>query len=252
MNKILFIGRFNETTKRIHGELSGKYQIQLCSDNVSIAVSMLGMYGPDLVLLNLEGLNDGHTELLQKLVSREEEIPVITIGSEEDRIPFLDFYQQKRICHVDISVNCETLLTQIQGVLMADMDAIGELATADVSQGKYVLLVDDSPVILRGMKQMLEGTYRVGMVTSGEQALKALQKQKPDAIILDYEMPGCDGKETLEMIRAQEDTKDIPVVFLTGHGDAEHIRSVLDLNPAAYFLKPPKADKILEILSQLI
>lgn len=252
MNKILFIGRFNETTKRIHGELSESFQIQLCSDNVAIAISMLGMYGPDLVLLNLEGLNEGHTELFQELVSREEEIPVITIGSEEDRIPFLDYYQQKRIYHVDISVNYETLLAQIQGVLMADMDAIGELASADASQRKYVLLVDDSPVILRGMKQMLEGSYRIGMVTSGEQAMKALQKQKPDAIILDYEMPGCDGKETLEMIRGQEDTKDIPVVFLTGHGDAEHIRSVLDLNPAAYFLKPPKADKILEILSQLI
>lgn len=82
--------------------------------------------------------------------------------------------------------------------------------------------------------------------------MKALAKQKPDAIILDYEMPGCDGRETLAMIRAQEETKDIPVVFLTGHGDAEHIRSVLDLNPSAYFLKPPKAEKILEILSQLV
>ena len=54
------------------------------------------------------------------------------------------------------------------------------------------------------------------------------------------------------MIRSKEATKDIPVVFLTGHGDAEHIRSVLDLNPSAYFLKPPKADKILEVLGQLL
>lgn len=252
MNKILFIGRFNETTKRIHAILAEQYQIQLCSDNVSIATSMLGMYGPDLVLVNLEGLEDGHKELFQTLVTNEEELPVITVGTEDDRIPFLDFYQHKCIQHIDVNVDKDTFMAQMNGVLMADMDAIGELDASQELQRKYVLLVDDSPVILRGMKQMLENEYRVGMVTSGEQAMKALAKQKPDAIILDYEMPGCDGRETLAMIRAQEETKDIPVVFLTGHGDAEHIRSVLDLNPSAYFLKPPKAEKILEILSQLV
>ena len=66
MNKILFIGRFNETTKRIHGELSQGFQIQLCSDNVAIATSMLGMYGPDLVLLNLEGMGEHHVELCRE------------------------------------------------------------------------------------------------------------------------------------------------------------------------------------------
>ena len=252
MSKILFIGRFNETTKRIHGELSESFQMQLCSDNVAIATSMLGMYGPDLVLLNLEGLGGGHKALFQELISRKEEIPVISIGTEAERELFREFYQQEGIHHVLSPVDKEVLLAEIRSLLTADMEATGDDLSSDMSQRKYVLLVDDSPVILRGMKQMLEDTYRVGMVTSGEQAMKAIGKQKPDVIILDYEMPGCNGKETLEMIRAQEDTKDIPVVFLTGHGDAEHIRSVLDLNPAAYFLKPPKAEKILEILGQLI
>lgn len=252
MNKILFIGRFNETTKRIHGELSESFQIQLCSDNVAIATRMLGMYGPDLVLLNLEGLSENHVELFRELSSGEDEIPVITIGSETEKAPFADFYQQDCMHHMNSPVESEALQTEIRRVLAADMEAIGDFLTQDATQRKYVLLVDDSPVILRGMKQMLEDTYRVGMVTSGEQALKAIHKQKPDAIILDYEMPGCNGKETLEMIRAEEDTRDIPVVFLTGHGDADHIRSVLDLNPSAYFLKPPKAEKIREILGQLI
>lgn len=252
MNKILFIGRFNETTKRIHGELSESFQIQLCSDNVAIATSMLGMYGPDLVLLNLEGLGESHVELFRELSSREDKIPVISIGSETEKAPFVDFYGQDCMHHINSPADSETLQTEIRRVLAADMEAIGDFPAQDVSQRKYVLLVDDSPVILRGMKQMLEDTYRVGMVTSGDQAVKAIHKQKPDAIILDYEMPGCNGKETLEIIRAQEDTRDIPVVFLTGHGDAEHIRSVLDLNPSAYFLKPPKAEKIREILSQLI
>lgn len=65
-------------------------------------------------------------------------------------------------------------------------------------------------------------------------------------------MPDCDGKENLELNPLKGSDQGIPVVFLTGHGDAEHIRSVLDLNPSAYFLKPPKADKILEVLGQLL
>ena len=107
-------------------------------------------------------------------------------------------------------------------------------------------------MMLRSMKQMLEERYQVTLATSGQQALTMIDKRQPDLVVLDYEMPDCDGKETLELIRSKEATKDIPVVFLTGHGDAEHIRSVLDLNPSAHFLKPPKADKILEVLGQLL
>lgn len=49
-----------------------------------------------------------------------------------------------------------------------------------------------------------------------------------DLIFLDYEMPICDGKMTLEMIRELEESKDIPVVFLTGVSDKEHIAAVLE------------------------
>ena len=73
-----------------------------------------------------------------------------------------------------------------------------------------------------------------------------MAKKRPDVILLDYEMPVCDGKQTLEMIRSDEDTKDIPVIFLTGLGDMEHIKSVLALKPAAYILKPANKDSLME------
>ena len=54
MKKVLFVGHFNDQTKQIQKELSKFVSIQLCSDNVTIAESMMGIYEPDLVLVNVE------------------------------------------------------------------------------------------------------------------------------------------------------------------------------------------------------
>ena len=60
---------------------------------------------------------------------------------------------------------------------------------------------------------------------------------------LDYEMPVCDGRQTLEMIRSEEEIADIPVVFLTSRGDAESVKNVMALKPKGYLLKSmPEAD----------
>ena len=70
--------------------------------------------------------------------------------------------------------------------------------------------------------------------------------------MLDYEMPVVDGKQTLEMIRAENDIANIPVVFLTGVSDREHIEAVISLKPAGYMLKPPVKAKILEAIAKAI
>lgn len=115
-----------------------------------------------------------------------------------------------------------------------------------MEEKKYtILVVDDSAIMLRTMKTMLESEYNVMLATSASKAMIAMGKQKPDLIILDYEMPICDGKMALEMIRAEEELADIPVFFLTGIADEDHIKSVLNLHPEGYFLKPPDAIKIL-------
>ena len=82
--------------------------------------------------------------------------------------------------------------------------------------------------------------------------MTAIGKKRPDLILLDYEMPVCDGKQTLEMIRADEDLRDIPVLFLTGVSDRAHIEAVLDLKPAGYMLKPPIREKIVEAIEKAL
>ena len=71
-------------------------------------------------------------------------------------------------------------------------------------------------------------------------------------ILLDYEMPVCDGRMTLEMIRADEEMKDIPVVFLTAINDRANIEAVLKLKPAGYFLKPPVKDHLLGEIEKIL
>lgn len=124
--------------------------------------------------------------------------------------------------------------------------------TMELNEKKTVLLIDDNAVQIRTLNVMLKEKYNVLMATSGVKALTLLEKKVPDIIFLDYEMPECDGRMTLEMIRQVEKVKDIPVVFLTGLNDKEHIDSVLELNPAGYLLKPASIDSILEMIDKVL
>ena len=113
---------------------------------------------------------------------------------------------------------------------------------------KSILVVDDSGAVLRNVKGWLEDKYQITLANSGTTAIKSLSLKKPDLVLLDYEMPVIDGAQVLEMIRSEEDFKDIPVIFLTSKGDREHVMKVMALKPEGYLLKtlPPS-----EIIAQI-
>lgn len=100
-----------------------------------------------------------------------------------------------------------------------------------------VLVVDDSMTIRYGMKKLLDEDYDVAMVDSGVAAIRAIILNRPDLVLLDYEMPVCDGRQTLEMLRSLPEFSGVPVVFLTGRSDPDSVRNVMSLNPAGYLLK---------------
>ena len=84
------------------------------------------------------------------------------------------------------------------------------------------------------------------IVTSGAQAMMYVADNKPDLILLDYEMPVTSGSKVLEMLRSEPKTADIPVIFLTGKGDRESVMQVLSMKPAGYILKSSGRDKLVE------
>lgn len=110
---------------------------------------------------------------------------------------------------------------------------------------KSVLIIDDSPSMLSSMKAILNEQYKVTVITSGEQAVRLLNKRKQDIILLDYLMPTWDGIRTLEEIRNMSDCKDIPVLFLTGASDDEAL-DLETLDVSGVVRKPPVAEELFE------
>lgn len=102
---------------------------------------------------------------------------------------------------------------------------------------KKILVVDDSDFMRKNIINLLGNDYEMLESNSSIAAIKSLTVNRPDLILLDYEMPVCDGAQTLAMIRSDEEIADIPVVFLTGRGDAESVRKVMALKPKGYLLK---------------
>ena len=135
---------------------------------------------------------------------------------------------------------------------------VGEVVNAIVSfvseHGKHnkkkILVVDDSGTMLRNVKGWLEENYQVTLANSGAMAIKYLATNRPDLVLLDYEMPIVDGKQVLEMIRSETEFEDIPVIFLTNKGDRETIMNVMSLKPQGYLLKTMEPEKIVESINQ--
>ena len=111
---------------------------------------------------------------------------------------------------------------------------------------KNILLVDDDATFLKLVKDWLSADYRVTIVSSGMQAITYIAKNRPDLILLDYEMPVTTGPQVLEMIRSEVGTSSIPVFFLTGKGDKESVAKVLRLKPEGYILKSTGRNELLE------
>jgi len=94
--------------------------------------------------------------------------------------------------------------------------------------------------------------YRVETASSGHQALAMAQASRPDAILLDVEMPGMDGYETCRRLKANPATTDIPVAFLTATVDPQLKRRALEAGAAASFVKALSRDRLQDILRSIL
>ena len=115
-----------------------------------------------------------------------------------------------------------------------------------------ILVIDDNPLMLKVIKEHLHEDYDLATATSGQVALRFLQRRQVDLILLDYEMPDEDGPAVLKKLRANEQTADVPVVFLTGISDRKKIQKALMLQPDGYLLKPIDHEKLINTIKQYI
>ena len=119
-----------------------------------------------------------------------------------------------------------------------------ELRQEEASHKPKVLVVDDSLTVRQSIKKLLETDYDVALAESGVAAIRTITLNRPDLVLLDYEMPIVNGKQTLEMLRSEPEFTKIPVIFLTGRDDPDIVRELLSLKPAGYLLKYLKPEDI--------
>ncbi len=108
-----------------------------------------------------------------------------------------------------------------------------------------VMIVDDAPDTLTMLAAFVTGEgYRVQTAASGEEALLLLDAVRPDIILLDAVMPGLDGFETCRQIKAREISAHVPVIFMTGLSETQHVVQGLGAGGVDYVTKPLVLDEL--------
>ncbi|MDM8522245.1 PleD family two-component system response regulator [Desulfococcaceae bacterium HSG8] len=107
------------------------------------------------------------------------------------------------------------------------------------NEKQLILIVDDVPKNLQVLGSVLkqEG-HRIAFAKSGELALNYVSERRPDIILLDIMMPGMDGYEVCKKLKEHQETRDIPVIFITALGDADDEYRGFELGGVDYITKP--------------
>ena len=256
MKKILLVGQFTDYFREINKSLAQKYEVRACVNKLEIFRGMFKLNKPDIVVILLNEMNKTNVDLLTGIQEEYSETPVVCVGiqMEDTKIEELEnsnfifitvpYTEQELMETVDAVLEGKIIPKAVHNEEEERMEKTEEENGEEeeesestperkkiVNTRKTILLVDDSGVFLRMLQGLLSEDYDIRMATSGLKALASIREKRPDLILLDYEMPMYDGRETMIKIRESEVNKEIPIVFVTAVNKREHIKSVLSLKP---------------------
>ena len=197
----------------------------------------------DLILFYLSNLDDEYTKALVfiKDICMQEDKQLILIGNTNDIKEVEEYIPQTVVTAVFARpFDLKKLVSEVDFIMQ----------TNDSEKKKTILLCDDDGTFLKMVKGWLSEKYRVTIVTSGAQALMYIADNRPDLILLDYDMPITSGPQVLEMIRSETKVDNIPVIFLTGKGDRESVMKVVALKPDGYLLKSMERSKLVAAVDE--
>ena len=113
-----------------------------------------------------------------------------------------------------------------------------------------ILIIEDDNSQRLALQRSLENAgFKVLAVADGSSGIQLARSSSPDLIICDIEMPGFNGFQTLEALKADERTKELPFVFLTGNSDAMAGKLGRDLGAEEFIEKPFSFSKLLAVVS---
>ncbi|GAC31326.1 response regulator [Paraglaciecola polaris] len=109
---------------------------------------------------------------------------------------------------------------------------------SDQNNKQQILVVDDEPANLRVLKKILGNLYRLTFAKSGEEALRLVERELPDLILLDVMMPGMTGFDVCQVLKSQPLSKSIPVMFVTALSDEVDEAKGFEVGAVDYITKP--------------
>ncbi len=243
-NRVMMIGRKESFITRVLTKKLSESDVECEFVHWSVNEINSKWEGTHLVTLYMEENDRPPEDVIQFLKDRldDEGVLFIPIGEKTDIQYILE--------HMPGEMIYKTFIRPVDNAEFANTitDLMNKLESGEFK--KTILIVDDDPNYLSLVREWLKGTYKVAMANSGLQALKWLGKNKADLILLDHEMPVTSGPQVLEMLRSEEETKSIPVMFLTGKSDKNSVMAVVALKPEGYFLKTIGREELLEKLSE--
>lgn len=279
--KILILGNNKNLINQFFDNMGQRLECLNSSDRSGDIMNHIKYVQPDAFVLCLNGESLDTIKKLSGVMNElsRKNIPVFVIGDSRECSQF-----EKTITSVKANIIDKTLLYRIieekiaraledsrrlgtrkaasdmAAQIKADVaDAVKEaekiiskIESEEADRRKHILVVDDDSSVLKLIKNYLSGRYDVATAKSGKVALKFLETKKTDLVLLDYEMPGEKGPEVLSKIRASANTKDLPVVFLTGVTDKDKIQDVLAMKPQGYLLKPIDMMKLSSTIKNVI
>lgn len=101
-----------------------------------------------------------------------------------------------------------------------------------------LLLVDDDPTIIQALRKALAGLGQLYFASTGRQALQMATQLRPDVVLLDAGLPDMSGLQVCEVLRADADLLEIPVLFVTRHNEHEMEQSALEAGAVDFITKP--------------
>lgn len=121
---------------------------------------------------------------------------------------------------------------------------------------RTILVVDDSAVaramIIRALQMVRGGTDHFLQADQGATALRVLERQRPDLLVTDLNMPVMDGMQLVREVRGRPDLADLPVVVVSTEGSRPRLRTLTDLGIDAFFRKPFRPEEIASTVKRLL
>lgn len=247
MRKLLLVGTINPALNNMETSLKKFFDVQLCPENDIVFRKAVKTFLPEFIVISLFDFTPKQNPLFELLDTDFQKYPVLLIGTLHEINHFKQHFSVRKYATTERPTTPQKILDWC--CYQIENTPYRRIAPAEK---KHILVVDDSTLVLRNIKELLDEKYTVSVATSGTQALLSMGKRRPDLILLDYAMPEMDGKQAMELFRSDSDLKDIPIIFLTSMADKEIVSEILKLKPEGYMLKPPNREALLSQIDSVL